>query len=78
MLRPLQKPCLVAHSTALEAAGLALVLASRVPAPLRSLGDQVIRAGSSPLPGLAKTLGGQPDRSGRDRVPLNAAAAHCP
>jgi len=35
---------LIAHSKALEAAGLALALVRRVPAPFRSLADQVIRA----------------------------------
>ena len=36
-----------AHSVALEAAGLAICLARAVPAPLRSISDQVVRAASS-------------------------------
>jgi four helix bundle protein len=38
---------LIAHTTALEAAGLVLALVRRVPAPFRSLADQVIRSASS-------------------------------
>ena len=38
---------LIAHSTALEAAGIAIALAMRVPAPLKSIADQVIRSASS-------------------------------
>jgi four helix bundle protein len=54
---------LIAHSTALEAAGLALVLVRRVPAPFRSLADQVIRAASSVAANLSEGHG----RVGRDR-----------
>mgnify|MGYP001827592109 FL=1 len=34
---------LVAHEKALEAAGIAIALVMRVPAPLKSIADQVIR-----------------------------------
>ena len=54
---------LTAHSKALEAAGLTLALVRRVPAPFRSLGDQVIRAASSAAANLSEGHG----RSGRDR-----------
>ena len=38
---------LIAHEKALEAAGIAISLVLRVPAPLKSLADQVIRSASS-------------------------------
>ena len=38
---------LVAYSKALEAAGIAIKLVMRVPAPLKSIADQVIRSASS-------------------------------
>ena len=42
MLDTLPSNGLIAHSAALKAAGLALALVRRVPAPFRSLADQVI------------------------------------
>ena len=54
---------LVAHSKALQAAGTAINLVMRVPAPLKSIADQVIRSASSVPANLAEGQG----RSGRDR-----------
>jgi four helix bundle protein len=54
----------VAHEKALDAAGIAIRLAMRVPAPLRSIADQAIRSASSVAANLAEGRG----RSGRDRL----------
>jgi four helix bundle protein len=63
MLDALTTTDLVAHSKALEAAGTAIGLVMRVPAPLKSIADQVIRSASSVPANLAEGQG----RSGRDR-----------
>jgi len=55
---------LVAHEKALEAAGIAITLVMRVPAPLKSIADQVIRSASSVPANLAESHG----RTGRDRL----------
>jgi four helix bundle protein len=64
MSNALSNPDLIAHEKALEAAGDAVTLVMKVPAPLKSIADQVIRAASSVPANLAVGQG----RSGRDRL----------
>ena len=64
MSNALSNTNLIAHEKALEAAGDAITLVLRVPAPLKSIADQVIRSASSVPANLAEGHA----RSGRDRV----------
>jgi four helix bundle protein len=54
----------IVHSKAIEAAGIAIGLVTRLPLHLRSLADQVVRSASSVPANLAEGQG----RSGRDRA----------
>jgi len=54
----------IAHDAALEAAAAAITLVKRIPAPLKSIADQVIRSAASVPANLAEGQG----RTGRDRV----------
>ena len=64
MLDVLVTADLIAHRKALEAAGTAIRLVVRIPAPLKPIADQVIRSASSVPANLAEGQG----RSGRDRA----------
>ena len=55
---------LIAHRKALKAAGVAFSLVLRVPSPLKSIADQVIRSASSVPANLTEGHG----RFGRDRM----------
>jgi four helix bundle protein len=52
------------QDNAIEAAGIAITLAMKVPAPLRSIADQIVKAASSVPANLAEGNG----RAGRDRL----------
>ncbi len=54
MQNAIPQPGLAAHRSALEAAGAAIKLVMRLPAPLKSIGDQVIRSASSVPANLAR------------------------
>jgi len=64
MFHALPSNTLDVHSVALEAAGLSIALVTRVPAPLKSIADQLIRSASSVPANLSEGHG----RAGRDRV----------
>jgi four helix bundle protein len=64
MLDALPNNNLTAYSKAIEAAGTAIDVVRRVPAPMKSLADQVIRSASSVAANLAEGHG----RIGRDRA----------
>ena len=63
MSNALPKNTLIGQSKALEAAGIAIALVTRVPAPLKSIADLVIRSASS----VPANLSEGHTRTGRDR-----------
>jgi len=62
--RQLSKRRLEAHALALQAAGILIPMAREIPAPLKTIADQLIRASSSVALNLAEGNG----RTGRDRI----------
>ena len=64
MHRPQRRSEFDALEKATSAAAIAISLVMRVPAPLKSIADQVIRSASSVPANLAEGAG----RSGRDRI----------
>ena len=64
MSKPAVHTTLIAHDKALEAAGESVALALQVPAPLKSIAEQVIGAANSVAANLAEGQG----RIGRDRL----------
>ncbi len=64
MTHELPSNTLIVHNKALEAAGVALSLIGRVPAPLKSIADQVVRSASSVPANNSEGHG----RAGRDRI----------
>jgi hypothetical protein len=65
---------LTAYRKAIEAAGIAIDLVRRVPSPLKSLADQVIRSAASVAANLAEGHG----RHGRDRAHHDRVGARHP
>jgi four helix bundle protein len=63
MSNALETPRFLAHEKALEAAGIAIALAKRISATLKSIADQTIRSAASVPANLAEGQG----RKGRDR-----------
>jgi four helix bundle protein len=64
MNNALPKNNLIATEKAIKAAAAAISIVKRVPAPLKSIADQVVRSASSVPANLAEGHG----RSGRDRI----------
>jgi len=64
MNNALPKNNLIATEKAIKAAAAAILLVKRVPAPLKTIADQVVRSASSVPANLAEGHG----RSGRDRL----------